>query len=168
MWKQQFSRSLWTMAKTHHMCLHWKHGYLVSSSLGQHHTVSLEFSSATPIDKNFPGGDIPAREETKAVYSNRWYRWSFLSLHGCPALDCPLFPHTPLHGGLQRFLAYDSISHLCRCLGMEGTVLDLLRFYMVPSKSTPSSPVMTAFLPEEQHSTHIGADHIWLFSPGRI
>lgn len=149
MWTQWFSGSLWAVTETHHTCLHWKRSYLVSGSLGQHHTVSLVSSSATSIDENFPGGDIPAREETKTVCSNRSYHCSFHSLHGCPALDCPtLSPYTPLQDS-QHFFAFDSISHLCRCLGMEGTVSDLLRFYMVPSKSTPSSPVMTTFLPKE-------------------
>lgn len=49
------------------------------------------------------------------------------------------------------------ISHLCTCLSMAGTVLDLLRFCTVPSKSTPSSAVTTAFLPEEKHCKCIGA-----------
>lgn len=65
-----------------------------------------------------------------------------------------------LQGDLQHFLAFHRLSHLSGCLGMERTVLDLLRFYMMPSKSTPSSPVTT----KKQHSTYRCRSHTAVFS----
>lgn len=89
--------------------------------------------SSLPWDNTTQGTRCPDwQEHSRSWHTCKRRDQSCFLFPFSPCLSSLRFPHSlphkSLHGGLQHFLAFDSISHLCRCLGMEGTVLDLLRF----------------------------------------